>query len=699
MKVGDTLTATLLDKDGKEVKADATYQWYRTGKGGTDRTKITGATKASYTVANIDYGCVLFVEATVGGKTFTAPETGMVDSITVTKIAITGMSEKTGSSKVNNVPVVGDTLKAEAQQADGTAVNTGIAYQWYRGGAAIIGADKAQYTLTSDDLGYEISVTITETSRVDGVSVGTNGSLTQKAGATVVKTSISSAVVTLAPTAPEVGGTAVKATAKYNGKDVTIGSDGWTMKYYIGEVKGTGASGTSYQATTADLGKKIIFVLTNTQDKYVGSAQAETSPVTIGLKSATIESDTGDKLAAGTTLAVTAITDQANNPVAVKDSNATYQWYRGSKAISGATKSSYTLTAEDETSQSVAYKCIVTGAGNYGGTVDSNLISGTIAGTQEIKSAIIVKGNGSNAATNAAVGDTLNIVTTPEAAKDAVTVTWMVKNKNNSNPDVAQSAGTGTSYTVKAGDTSVNAKVTYVDKSGDAWTAPAAGIGQPTVVTIADKLGAVTIVYNNEPTATKAATYTSNEAEVGLYIHASITNAPEGAAVKFYKNASCTTEIAGLTQITADLYNDSALTDHTIYAKGVQGTAKGTYVDSDVVAIKLVPSKITIKSIAFTQPINGKWGIVTKIDPGQNLGIDVVVADPAGNETTLGLGELKTAGYSVVFASATNTYENNGSSVAAKTFKSGDEITVTVTPDGVNCSGNAATKTASALAE
>ena len=701
-KVGDTLTAQLKDKDGNVVKADATYQWYRTGKGGTDRTKITGATSASYTVANIDYGCVLFVEATVDGKTYVAPETGMVDRIDVTKVVVTGMSEKTGNSKVNNVPVVGDTLKAEAQQADGTPVTTGVSYKWYRGGAEIIGANKAEYTLTADDLGYVITVKVSETSRVDGVIIADTTLTTTgvQAGATVVKTSISSATVTLAPTAPEVGGTAVKATAKYNGKDVTIGQNGWVMTYYIGEVKaGKGVAGTSYQAQTTDLGKKIIFVLTNTQDKYVGSAQAETSPVTIGLKSATITADT-KTLAAGSTLTVTDIKDQKDQAVKVNTTNATYQWYRGSKAISGATGTSYTLTAEDETAQAVAYKCIVTGAGNYGGTVDSNLITESVAATQEIASAIIVKGTATTAASTAAVGDTLNIVTTPAAAKDAVDVTWYAKSKNNSNDKVYQAVGTGTSYTVKAGDRYVKATVAYVDKTGDAWAA-STNITQPTEVQIADKLGAVTFVYNNEQSTTKAATYTSTEAEVGLYVHATVANAPAGVTVKYYKDAACTTEISSLTKIEDSLYNDTALTDHTVYAKAVYTGNEGTYTDSDVVAIKLVPSKTTIKSIAFTQPVgaNNAWETVTSIDPAKNLGIDVVVADPAGNETTLSLAQLRAAGYTVVFASETETFTNNGTSVAGGTFKANDKITVTVTPDGVNCSGSAATKDATALAK
>ena len=526
-----------------------------------------------------------------------------------------------------------------------------------------------------------------------------------QAGASVVKTSISSAVVTLAPTAPEVGATAVKATATYNGKKVTINQDGWKMTYYIGEVKaGQGHDGASYQATKADLGKKIIFVLTNTQDKYVGSAQAETSPVTIGLKTATIRADT-EKLAAGTTLSVTAITDQdkdtKNNAVAVNTTNATYQWYRGSKAITGATGISYTLTAEDESNEAVVYTCKVTGAGNYGGSVDSNPIEKSVGPTQKITKAIIVKGTATTMAETAAVGDTLNIVTTPAAAKDAVTVTWLAQHGDTTDYTVV---GNGTSYTVKTGETSVKATVTYVDKDGDAWEA--SDITQPNAVAIKGKLGAITTVFNNEKTTTKAATYTSQEAEVGLYIHATVANAPVNATtgeskatVRFYSDAACTKPVTLKdNQITAEVYNNTALTDHTIYAKASTGDAN--YVDSEPVAIKLVPSKSTVKDVVFAQKDKaGKWQTVTKIDPAKEIGIDVVVVDPAKNETKLGLKALNEAGFTVVFASETNTYTVQGTNVAAKTFKSGDEITVTVTPDGVNYSGAAFTKLVSALAE
>ena len=45
-KVGDVLTASLLDKDGKAVTADATYQWYRDQS--TSQLAIPNATTATY---------------------------------------------------------------------------------------------------------------------------------------------------------------------------------------------------------------------------------------------------------------------------------------------------------------------------------------------------------------------------------------------------------------------------------------------------------------------------------------------------------------------------------------------------------------------------------------------------------------------------------------------------------------------------
>lgn len=49
-----------------------------------------------------------------------------------------------------------------------------------------------------------------------------------------------------------------------------------------------------------------------------------------------------------------------------------YQWYRGTEAIQGATKETYTLTDTD--SQNVVY-CVVTGTGSYTGVVTSNGVS------------------------------------------------------------------------------------------------------------------------------------------------------------------------------------------------------------------------------------------------------------------------------------------------------------------------------------
>ncbi len=171
---GETLTAvtsTIADPDGPDALTFS-FQWKRDG------TAITGATGATYVLAQDDVGAAITVTVswTDGGNT--------AESLTSAPTAeVTGANDPpTGAVTISGAPTQGETLTAVTTtiaDPDGPATLT-FSFQWKRDGTAISGATDATYTLTQADVGAAITVTVSWTD--DG---GTAESLTSDATATV----------------------------------------------------------------------------------------------------------------------------------------------------------------------------------------------------------------------------------------------------------------------------------------------------------------------------------------------------------------------------------------------------------------------------------------------------------------------------------------------------------------------------------
>ena len=161
-RVGETLTADtsgISDDDGLTNVAFS-YQWIRSD--GSDDADIDGATGETYTLVADDESktikvTVSFTDAEGNAESLTSDLTGEVEAKPNTRA--------TGAPIIDGIARVGETLTADTSGIDDDdgLDSAAFAYQWLRGDAEIAGATGETYTLTGDDEGKTIKVTVSFT--------------------------------------------------------------------------------------------------------------------------------------------------------------------------------------------------------------------------------------------------------------------------------------------------------------------------------------------------------------------------------------------------------------------------------------------------------------------------------------------------------------------------------------------------------
>jgi hypothetical protein len=229
---------------------------------------------------------------------------------------------------ISGLPQVGSQLTTEAgtwQPAPDT-----LAYQWNRKGTPIAGATAASYTLKPADLGATITVSVTATKA--GYTPVTKKSAASTA---VTAGSIGNASVTIAGTA-NVGAKLTAKTGAWTPAPVAL-SYQWKRSGALI----AGATSSTYQLTAADFGKTVKVTVTGTKQGY--TTKSLTS-ATVSVRAGTLVAPTptiSGTPAVGGTLAATVGT-WSPSPATF-----TYQWKRNGSNITGATASTYKLTAAD----------------------------------------------------------------------------------------------------------------------------------------------------------------------------------------------------------------------------------------------------------------------------------------------------------------------------------------------------------------
>ena len=227
----------------------------------------------------------------------------------------------TATPTVSGTFKVGQTLTATPGTWD-EGVN--LTYQWLRDGAAITGANKDSFLLSTGDSGKQLSVEVTGTK---------TGYATVKKTSTAIK--IEAGTLTLTPT-PTVSGTFKV------GQTLTATPGTWdegvnlTYQWSRDGLSITSATKTTYTITLEDFGKNITFTVNGTKPGYV-TVSKESSKATVSAGSLT--STTPKITGTAKTGSVLKVTTNAWT----KGANITYQWLANGLAIKGATSSSLKL--------------------------------------------------------------------------------------------------------------------------------------------------------------------------------------------------------------------------------------------------------------------------------------------------------------------------------------------------------------------
>jgi hypothetical protein len=251
-------------------------------------------------------------------------------------------------------PYPGDTLTCYPGRWGGGGVT--LTYSWLRNGSAIAGEAGSSYLIRVGDVNTSIGCAVT----------GTNG--VGNAHAVAMPVPIQSPPPqTQKPVnlvAPGISGTTTV------GSTLTCSQGGWsnfpsTYAYVWkrGAATIAGAVHSTYKLTNADAGYPISCVVTATNN-VGGTAKASAAVKAKTIKPVNTAAPKLGKIKAGKKAAVTTGTWAGDPRITYK-----YQWYLGSKAIKGATKSSYKVP---KSAKGKKLSCRVTATDSAGSTTKAS---------------------------------------------------------------------------------------------------------------------------------------------------------------------------------------------------------------------------------------------------------------------------------------------------------------------------------------
>ena len=254
------------------------------------------------------------------------PVTGVVDSATWAALYMTLRAAK---PTVAGKAAVGQTLKAGAGTWGPGSVS--LSYQWYRGAARIPGATRNSYPVTIADAGSTLRVRVTGIKRLYTTTVRTSA-----ATATVPLLNLSASPTPKVTGTAKVGGRLTASAGTWSPAPVAL-----SYQWYRAGTRVAGATKSTYSVTSSDAGAALTVAVTATKAGYVTLTRMSTATATVPkLLTARTPTITG-RAKVGSTL-----TAKPGNwsPASARFS---YQWYRGTTAIKGATRSTYLVHATE----------------------------------------------------------------------------------------------------------------------------------------------------------------------------------------------------------------------------------------------------------------------------------------------------------------------------------------------------------------
>ena len=343
VRVGQTLTADtsgIADEDGLE-NAEFTYQWM------ADDTNIQDATGSSYTLTEDDEGkaikvTVSFTDAEGNPETLTSDPTG--------EVAAKPNTQATGQPTISGTVRVGETLTADVTgiaDEDGLD-NVVFSYQWMADDTNIQNATGSSYTLTEDDEGKTIKVTL---------------SFTDAEGNPETLTSDPTGEVAAKPNTQATGQPTISGTVRV-GETLTADTTGiadadglstvsYSYQWVADDTNIQGATDPTYTLADRDEGKTIKVAVSFTDE--AGNQESRTSAPTDAVAAKPNTQATGAPTISGTAQVgqtLTADTSGVADEDGLDNVVFSYQWVRNDgkadEDIQDATGSSYTLTEDDE---------------------------------------------------------------------------------------------------------------------------------------------------------------------------------------------------------------------------------------------------------------------------------------------------------------------------------------------------------------
>jgi hypothetical protein len=320
--VGDTLMGLL----SANWEADSyAFQWYRNG------IAISGATKQNYVVSSSDLNRAIRVKVTSTTKGSAARSA--IDPSS----EYLGYDIRAGVLNQGSVSINSTTLPFTATPAGWATAGTAFTYQWYRNGVAITGATLSSYTPTTTDSGKSLSVTII--ARKSGFNSLAASSAAQD------YTLTGTGAIAVAGTA-QVGQTlSITDSMTYATTAGAVASPIRTYQWYREGVAIAGATASTYTLTSADYATGTSVKVTAREVGFAshGITSAKTAKAIKGVIAGTLAAPIVTQTP-GTLSLIAALPGGSVTEAGVAYG---YQWYRGTLAIVGATKSAYTLTSLD----------------------------------------------------------------------------------------------------------------------------------------------------------------------------------------------------------------------------------------------------------------------------------------------------------------------------------------------------------------
>lgn len=325
--IGSTLTAT--EPVWNRALVTNTYQWLRSGS------IINGATGASYTLVNLDYGKQISVQVT-GRRAGYAD--GTTTSPAISPVAGDGLIPEIPPTiswpTMPTAPAVGAYLTGR----NGTWANapSTFTYQWLRSGEPIVGAVGTTYLLTTADADKLVSFRVTAT------RTGYNSGVAESEPVIVATLAATTPVQVGTPGGSGVGATLTSSPPVWNQPDVTT-----TYQWLRDGSPIPGATTPTYVLTVADFNRTVSLRATGRKAGYTDAAS--TSPGIVGtagdgLSPTVLPSISG-------TPSIGASVSASPGTWVGAPSSYRYQWLRNGQPIPGATSSTYRMVATDALAQ------------------------------------------------------------------------------------------------------------------------------------------------------------------------------------------------------------------------------------------------------------------------------------------------------------------------------------------------------------